>query len=195
VFIDEISWNNIPVTKAFVSATFDPTGIYAKLGGNCEKGLLEGNFEVYYTKGFEWNADFSARQIDCAPIAEKLAGKYGTLTGTINGKISVTGKGTDIQKCAGTLTLDKPGELKVTSADRLLNDLPPSMTGIKTDALKVLLQAFSEYPYTTGGFEVNYSPGNGDAKLHLDGPMGRRHFEVYWHPFVGSEVAKNSDSH
>jgi hypothetical protein len=195
VFIDQISWNNIPVTKAWAFATFDPTGIYAKMGGTCEKGLMDGNFDVYYTDGFKWTAGFFAHSIDCAPIAEQLAGKYGTLTGSINGKLAVNGQGTTIQRVNGTLTLDKPGALKIESADRLLNDLPANTVALKRDALKVILQAFSYYPYETGQFVVDYSPGNGGAKLKLNGPAGKRDFEVYWHPFGSSEVAKDADSH
>jgi hypothetical protein len=195
VQIKEIAWNDIPVTDAWVSATFDPTGIYVKLGGHCEKGLMEGNFDVYYTKGFEWNGNFSAHGIDCAPIAEKLAGKYGTLTGAINGTIAVMGKGTTINKCTGTLTLDQPGELKITSIDRLINDLPESMAALKRQALKIGLGALQYYAYDTGSFNVDYTPASGDAKLKLGGPSGKRDFEVYWHPFGGSEVAKDSENH
>jgi hypothetical protein len=178
-----------------VSATFDPTGIYVKLGGDCEKGLLHGNLEVYYTKGFEWDANLFAQGIDCAPIADKLAGKYGSLTGILNGTIGIVGKGTAIQKCTGTLSLDQPGELRIQSADRLINDLPANSNAFKKAALKIAVQALSFYPYNNGQFTVNYTPTEGNAKLKLDGPMGRRNFEVYWHPFAASEVAKNSDSH
>ncbi len=195
VQIASIAWNNIEVTNAFVSATFDPTGIYVRLGGNCEKGLLEGNLEVYYTKGFLWNADLFAHKIDCAPIAQKLAGKYGSLTGILNGKIAIAGKGTAIQQCSGLLSLDRPGELKIQSADRLMNDLPGNSSAYKKAAVKIAIQALSYYPYNTGQFLVNYTPAEGDAKLKLDGPMGKRNFEVYWHPFAGSEVAKDSDTH
>jgi hypothetical protein len=195
VFIKEVAWNGIPVTNAWATATFDPTGIYARLGGTCEKGLMEGNLEVYYTKGFEWNANFFAHQIDAAPIAEKLAGKYGSLTGVIEGKISVQGKATTINRVNGGLTLDQPGALKIQSVDRLVNDLPASMTGFKRDALKVALQAFTYYPYTQGQFLVDYQPGDGGATLKLNGPVGRRDFSIYWHPFGRSEVAKDGDTH
>jgi hypothetical protein len=195
VFIKEIAWNKIPVTDAWATATFDPTGIYARLGGVCEKGLMEGNLEIYYTKGFEWNANFSAHQIDCAPIAAKLAGKYGTLTGVINGKISVQGKATEIERVNGGLTLGTPGALTIQSVDRLVNDLPASMTGVRRDAIKLALQAFTYYPYSDGQFVVDYRPGNGGATLKLNGPVGRRDFAIYWHPFVSSEVAKATDSH
>ena len=48
--VDEISWNDIPVTKASSTVTFDPNGIYGKLSGACEGGELSGNFEFYYNK-------------------------------------------------------------------------------------------------------------------------------------------------
>jgi len=194
VHIDSISWNDIPITDTWVSATFDPTGIYARLNGHCETGLLAGNLEVYYTKGFAWNANFFAHQLDCAPIAAKLAGKYGTLTGTINGKISVQGQGTEIQRCSGLCTLDRPGALKLTSVDDLMNRLPAGVTGTRRDALKLLLTSFATYPYHTGVFRVDYKPGDGGASLHLDGPVGKRDFTVAWHPIASSEVAKDDGS-
>lgn len=194
VNIDEIAWNGIPVTHVWSSATFDPTGIYVKLGGQCEKGLMEGNFEVYYTKGFDWNANFFVHHIDCQPIAEKLAGKYGSLTGTLDGKISVKGHATDILKCAGTLSLDKPGMLKITSINELLSRLPADMISLKRDAIKLSLQAFAVYPYTSGKLQLDYAPGNGSATLKLGGAYGKRDFEIYWHPFESSKVAKAADN-
>lgn len=193
--INSISWNDIAVTKPWISVTFDPTGIYAKMGGNCEKGLMDGNFEVYYTKGFQWNADLFAHALDCAPIAEKMAGKYGSLTGTLNGKIAITGKGTTIEKCAGTLTLDKPGELRISALDKWVKDLPPSMAQLKKQALKIGASALSYYAYETGSFNVDYTPATGSAALKLDGPSGKRDFSIYWHPFDGSEVAKAGETH
>jgi hypothetical protein len=193
--IDEVSWNGIAATKVWCSATFDPTGIYVKLGGDCEKGLMNGNFEVSYTNGFAWNADFFARQIDCQPIFEKLAGKYGSLTGQLDGKISVVGHATDILKCAGTLSLDRPGLLKIQSVDNLIQRIPADMTSMKRDAMKLALQAFAVYPYTTGELKLDYAPGDGVATLKLDGAYGKRDFSVYWHPFGASEVANGTDTH
>ena len=195
VNIDELAWNGIPVTNVWSSTTFDPTGIYVKLGGTCEKGLMEGNFEVYYTKGFTWNADFFANNVDCQPIFKQLAGKYGSLTGRLDGKISVEGHATDILKCSGTLTLDQPGLLKIQSVDELIKRIPADMISVKRDAMKIALQAFAVYPYTTGQLKLDYAPGDGVATLKLDGGYGKRDFEVYWHPFGASEVAKGTDSH
>ena len=108
--IDEISWNNIPVKKVSATVTFNPNGVYGKLtDGRCEGGLLNGNFEFYYTKGFTWNADFFANKINCQPIAEKMAGKYINLTGELDGKIAVQGKSTEILNAPVRSTCRVPG--------------------------------------------------------------------------------------
>jgi hypothetical protein len=196
VSIKELSWNGIAATDVTTSVTFDPTGIYGKLNGKCERGLLTGNFEIYYLKGFTWNADFFANTIDCAPIAEKLAGKYGTLTGTIDGQIGVQGKATEITSCAGQLKLQQGGVLEITSAGDLLKRLPGAAGSLQNQAMKIAVDALRSYPYTNGGVKINYTPGGGEASLHLDGPSGQRDFSVFLHPYDDgtSKVAKAGDS-
>jgi dicarboxylate transporter DctA-like protein len=196
VNIKELSWNGIAATDVSTSVTFDPTGIYGKLTGKCERGLLSGNFEIYYMKGFTWNADFFANTIDCAPIAEKMAGKYGTLTGTIDGQIGVQGKTTEITNCTGQLDLRKSGVLEISSADDLIKRLPGAKGSLQNQALTLAVDALRNYPYQTGGVKINYTPGGGVAALHLDGPSGKRDFSVYLHPYDDgtSNVAKASDS-
>jgi hypothetical protein len=195
VSIDELSWNDIPVTNVWSSVTFDPTGIYARLGGTCEKGLMEGNFEVYYTKGFAWNANFFANGIDCAPITEKVAGKYMKLTGSLDGQMAVAGRATEILKCNGTLALAHPGLLEIQSVGDLIKRIPADTVGLKRDAMKIALNAFQFYPYQTGELKIDYQPGGGEGTLKLDGGNGRREFGIYWHPFEASKVAKNEDNH
>jgi hypothetical protein len=193
--IDELAWNEIPVTDVWSSVTFDPTGIYAKLGGHCEKGLMEANLEVYYTKGFTWNANFFANKIDCQPIAEKLAGKYMKLTGSLDGKIAVQGRATEILKCSGTLALAHPGLLEIESVDDMMKRIPADTPALKRDAMKIALQAFQFYPYKTGELNLDYQPGGGQGTLKLEGGNGRREFSIFWHPFETSKVARNDESH
>ncbi len=182
--IDEISWNNIPVKKVSATVTFDPNGVYGRLtDGTCEGGLLNGNFEFYYTKGFTWNADFFATKINCQPIAKKLAGKYIDLTGELDGKIAVQGKSTEILNCAGSLNLPSPGLLEIKSMDDLLNRIPPDMIKLKKDAITLAVNSFKTYPYDSGLLTLNYKPSGGLSRLKLDGPRGARQFEIYLHPW------------
>ncbi len=196
VHIKELSWNGIAATDVSTAVTFDPTGIYGKLSGKCENGLLAGNFEIYYLKGFTWNADFFANTIDCAPIADKLAGKYGTLTGTIDGQIGVQGKATEILNCTGHLDLKKAGVLEINSAEDLLKRLPGAAASLQNQSMRIAIDTLRSYPYQTGGITINYTPGGGGAELHLDGPRGKRDFSVYLHPYDDgtSKVAKAGDS-
>jgi hypothetical protein len=175
--IDELSWNNIPVKNVNTTVTFDPNGVFGKLSGVCEGGLLAGNFEFYYIKGFTWNANLFAQKIDCQPIAEKLAGKYVDLTGQLDGKLSVQGRVTEILNCSGALNLPNPGKLDIKSMDDLLDRIPSDMIKLKRDALKI------------GLLNINYTPAGGVSTLKLDGPRGQRQFSVYLHPYSSSDTA------
>ena len=194
IHIDELAWNGIAATNVWSSVTFDPSGIYGRLGGDCENGYLKGNFEVYYTKGFTWNANLFADKINCAPIAEKLAGKYFSLTGALGGQIAVQGKATEIMSCQGTLGFIHPGNLEIHSVNELMKHLPGSAGSLQQNALKIAVASFAEYPYETGELKIGYTPGGGVSTLKLAGPRGRRDFSVYLHPYETSKVAKTDDS-
>jgi hypothetical protein len=190
--VKEVSWNNIPATAVSTNVTFDPDGVYGNLYGKCEGGQVSGNFEFYYTKGFAWNADLFASKINCQPIAEKLVGKYVNLTGELDGKLAVQGQATTIVNCSGLLNLPNPGNLEIKATDDLINRLPSDMIALKRDALKIGISAFRNYPYTSGQLKINYKPSGGLSSLNLDGPLGKRQFEVYLHPWTLSDNSDDS---
>jgi hypothetical protein len=182
IHIAELAWNDIAATDVWSSVTFDPTGVYGRLGGKCEGGYLKGNFEVYYTKGFTWNADFFADKINCQPIAKKLAGSYFDLSGELDGKLAVQGRAAEILRCTGALSLPQAGQLRITSLDDLLNRLPADTPKLKRDAIKLAIDSLRTYPYTSGEFKIDYQPAQGLGTLRLDSPLGKRQFDIYWHP-------------
>jgi hypothetical protein len=189
ISIDEVSWNGIPAKDVSSTVTFDPEGVYGKLYGKCEGGQLNGNFEFYYTKGFTWNADFFANKVNCQPITQKVAGKYIDLTGELDGNIDVEGRSTEILKCDGALSLPNPGELQIKSMAALLDRIPADMISLKRDALKIAINAFQSYPYTSGQLTLNYRPSGGLSSLKLDGPLGKREFDIALHPYQLSDNA------
>jgi hypothetical protein len=185
--IDEVAWNNIPVKNVSTTVTFDPTGVYGKISGGCEGGQLSGNFEFYYTKGFVWNVNLFADKINCQPIAEKLVGKYADLSGELDGKIAVQGKVTEILNCNGLLTLPNPGKLEIKSMQDLLDRLPTDWIALKRQAATIAITAFQTYPYDSGTLRLNYKPSGGLSTLQLEGPRGKREFDVYLHPWSLSD--------
>jgi hypothetical protein len=190
IYIDELSWNNIPVKNVYTSVTFDSGGVSGRLYGTCEGGQLNGNFEFYYSKNFTWNTDLFCDKVNCQPIAEKLAGKYINLTGELDGRLAVQGKAIEILNCSGLLSLPNPGKLDIKSMDDLINRLPANMIKLKKDALKLAISAFQTYPYDSGKLKIAYNPNGGDCMLSLDGPLGKRQFEVYLHPYAEAEKAE-----
>jgi hypothetical protein len=194
VFIDELSWNEIPATEVWSTVTFDSNGIYGNLGGKCESGYLKANFEVYYTKGFTWNANLFADKINCQPVAERVAGKYIDLSGTLDGKIAVQGKATEILNCQGTLDLAHPGVLEIKSMDNLLKRLPANASVTKKDLMNIAVTSFKIYPYRSGEFKIDYKPEGGTGTLKLDSPNGQRQLDIYWHPYETSKVANEANN-
>ncbi|MCE0498891.1 MAG: hypothetical protein LV481_13195 [Methylacidiphilales bacterium] len=187
--VDELSWDDLPVTEVSSNLTFDPNGMYGNLNGKCEGGDLAGNFEFYYAKDFSWNVNFFAQKVNSQPIAAALGGKYLDLTGELDGTISIQGKSTDILACHGSLALPNPGVLVIKSFDGLLKNgsVPPSL---KDQFSKIAVEAFRTYPYQSGIFKIDYKPSGGTGILKLNGPNGRRSFEMYWHPYDESDSSK-----
>jgi hypothetical protein len=195
ITVKKVSWNGIPVTDASSTVTFDSEGVYGKVHGVCQGGQMTGNFEFYYAKGFDWNADFFADKVNLQPIAEKMGGKYINLTGELDGRLDVQGKATDILKCGGTLSLPRPGTLVIKSLDDLLNKLPQTgQLTFKDQALKLAVDNFREYPYQNGQLKIDYTPAGGSGVLSLDSTEGKRQFSIYWHPFTSSKVANDEDN-
>lgn len=194
VFIDELSWNQIPTREVWAYATFDAEGMYGSLGGKCEGGYLKGNFEVYYTKGFVWNVDLSGDEINSQPIAERLVGKYINLTGALDGKIEIKGKATEILSCQGTLKLPSHGQLEIKSLPALMDRLPADASQMKRDLLKIAIASFQTYPYVNGEVKIDYKPASGVGSFRLDSPLGKRQLEMYWHPLESSKVAKDANN-
>ncbi len=195
IAIDEFSWNDLPIKEISSTVTFDENGMYGKLNGKCYGGQLTGNFEIYYTNGFKWNADLFADKINSQPIAAKLGGKYIDLTGTLNGKLSIKGEATNILDCEGTLDLPHPGLLKIKSMENLMSRLPADAPQIKRDALKIAIDSLGSYSYLNGQVKIYYKPSGGVGSLKLDSPNGKRQFDLHWHPYEErSKVANAADN-
>jgi hypothetical protein len=121
-----------------------------------------------------------------------------SMTGELDGDLSVTGKATDIQKINGLLKLPKAGTLHIKSLSDLLDRLPADTSSIKRDSLKIAIQALETYPYDFGELKLDYDSGGGVGSLILDGPNGHRNFDMYLHPWsqsdASSKVANNTNN-
>ena len=121
-----------------------------------------------------------------------------TMTGELDGKLSVQGQVTAIQNVKGSLTLPKAGVVHIKSLDDLLDRLPADTSALKRDTLKIAIQALETYPYSFGQLKIDYANESGVGSLILDGPDGRRQFDMYLHPWSkddsSSKVAKNGDN-
>lgn len=189
--VKNIAWNELQVTDAWSSVTFDRNGIYGKMEGKCYGGYLSTDFAIFFQSGFPWEGHFFAKNVDSSPIAAKLVPSYLSLTGILNGKLSVNGKATEIVRTTGDLALQPPGIMQIKSIDDLVKRLPADWNFIKRDLVTIVLESFRTYNYTQGQITLDYQPPTAVGMLKLGGLQGERNFTVNWHQdSQSSEVAK-----
>jgi hypothetical protein len=189
--VKKLSWNDIDVTDAWSSVTFDRKGIYGRVEGNCHGGYLASDFAVYFDAGFPWNGHFFVLGVDSAPIATKLAPSYLALSGKLQGELTVQGRSRDVVKSFGKLQLEPPGVLEIKSIDQLKQRLPADWNFVKRDLTKILLDSFRRYNYTSGVLSLDYQPPRAVGKLTFQGLQGSRDFTVNWH--FGAESPESSE--
>lgn len=191
IHIKSISWNDLEVTDAWSSVTFDRTGIYGRMEGHCYKGLLTADFAVLFQNGYPWEGHFFVMKVDSEPMIAKLAPAYLSLNGILNGKLAVKGRATEIVQTTGDLKLQPPGVMQIKSVDQLIQKMPADWNFIKRDLITIALESFRTYNYTKGELTLDYQNPTAVGKLSLSGLQGERNFTVNWHQEPpSSEVAK-----
>jgi len=181
VYFDEVSWNQLAVTKAWSSLTFDRTGIYGKMGGECYKGYLNSEFSILFQPDFPWRGTFSMTKVGAKSIAERIAINYVSLEGTLNGQMQVEGKSRVVGHSTASLKLENSGRMEIKSLDKLLSRIPPTWSVTQQDAAKILIDALRTYDYTEGELTMDYQLPDSEAKLSLRGAQGPRTLNLHWH--------------
>lgn len=194
IHIKSLSWNDLEVTDAWSSVTFDRNGIYGRMEGHCYKGLLSADFAVLFQNGYPWEGHFFVSKVDSAPMVTKLAPSYLSLTGILNGKLAVKGKATEIVQTTGDLGLQPPGVLQIKSIDELVRKMPEDWNFIKRDLATIVLESFRTYNYTKGELTLDYQNPTAVGALKLSGLQGTRNFTVNWHQVPPSSEVANSET-
>lgn len=181
IHVKSISWNDLAVTDAWSSVTFDRNGIYGRIEGHCYEGILSSDFAVYFKEGYPWEGHFFAQKVNAGTMVDKLAPSYLSLTGVLNGKLEVNGRATEIVRTSGDMKLTPPGVMEIKSIDELIRKMPADWNFIKRDLVTILLESCRTYNYTKGEVALDYQARQAVGTLKLDGLQGERHFTVNWY--------------
>jgi hypothetical protein len=175
--VDTIRWRDYRITDGWLSATFDGRGINGSLGGSAYDGYVNGGLSIPYTAGTMagWAA---STDLDLAPLAATVAGKYLQMEGVVDVGAAVEADGARIERAGARLDFTRPGMLRFPSLDTLLSKLPADTPSWQRDLARAAVQAFADYPYTSGGGTLSYVYPRGEAHLALAGARGKRRFDI-----------------
>ena len=96
----------------------------------------------------------------------------------VDGEAAVEATSARIERVDARLRFTRPGILRFPSLDALLARLPPDAPSWQHDLARAAVQAFTDYPYTSGGGTLTYVYPRGEAHLGLTGDLGKRQFDI-----------------
>jgi hypothetical protein len=180
VKLDNIQFKTLLATDGKGWITFDRNGVYGGLDALAYSGHIGAGFSFLFKDNYPWNGWVYADKVSLQPVMKALAPEYCTLTGRLAGKITVKAQSKDIQNASGVFQLLDHGRMEIKSIDQLAEKLPTEWPGLKRDAVKVFLNAFRNYDYTSGKITGTFQAPYTKATLELQGAQGRRFFDLSW---------------
>lgn len=179
--VAEVNLRQFSGDDFWLSLTYDESGIYGEFGGNAYQGYLNGGFNFYWDDRFSWIGWVAGTGVELLPVTNIMAPENFLMDGRTEFTLEASGLSTEIDRVAGRLALETPGELDVTQLERLLADLPEEWSGFRKSLTILAVETLQKFKYDSGTGSFWYSHRAGQLDLALKGPYGSREFEVVLH--------------
>lgn len=147
-------------------------------------------FSILKSSSLQYSANLKFEQVDIDKLVQdfKFRKKF-DMTGKLSGNIELAGQGTKIAALKGRfVTLLPGGTLTITDTQFLAN-----MARDKNILADLLVENFKDYHYNNGLISFDLEDSNIVLKIDLDGPSGKRKFDVVLHNFKTSYNEKKQD--
>jgi hypothetical protein len=181
VFFDRLRWRQYEAGEAWLSATFDRSGINGGFGGRAYSGYLKGGFSFLFEENTPWIGWLSGNKIDLKRFTDVIAPQNFQMTGPLDFKLQMDAFGRRIERVKGKFNALKPGHLKIGKLDALLSDIPDTWSNLKKSSTRLILETLRDFDYTDAGGDLWFVESQGILGLKLQGPLGSRNFEILLH--------------
>ncbi len=179
VRVREFQWKDFRANNLWVSVTFDEKGIYLQYGGDAYGGYLNGNGNILLKENLPWDSSLAVTQIDVGKLTKALAMDRFYMTGKADLKTIILAQGKYVEEVKGGLLLGKSGMMSIPPLEEFFPKIEAQdWDQIKKDLTEIFLKSFSEYHYTEGKLDFNYTPKGGNVKLVMDGDGGKRNINI-----------------
>ncbi len=180
LYVDAITWRDLPLDHAWLSLVFDPAAISGHYGGAVAGGYLNGGFTCGWSATDRWNFWGTASKLDTRKLCEALASENVEMEGGADLNFTLDGQADDL---TGALALKSrsSGTVVIRSLDALIDRIQQNTRGFRREALQAVVRGMRQYPYEHYALDVRYRRPNAELKFLAKGPVGQRKLELCWH--------------
>ncbi|MEI6073750.1 MAG: hypothetical protein WCS31_18360 [Verrucomicrobiae bacterium] len=181
VFLDAIRWRQFQGSDAWLSATFDKSGINGDFGGRFTDGYMSGGFSFLFVEGAPWIGWLAGERISLRQLTDVLAPKNFRMSGPLDFNLQMDAFGSNIERVKGSFRATKPGRMEIGKLDDLLANLPDSWSNLKRSSTRLALESLRDFDYDQADGDLWAVRGQGILGLKLQGPLGSRKFDIVLH--------------
>ena len=181
VYFNSLRWRQYEAADAWLSATFDRSGINGAFGGRSYGGYLKGGFSFLFDDETPWIGWLSGNDIDLQRLTDIISPQNFRMTGPLDFKLQMDAFGRRIERVKGKFNTLRPGRMKIGKLDDLLADIPDKWSNLKKSSTRVVLETLRDFNYTKAGGDCWFVENQGIFGLKLQGPLGSRNLEVVLH--------------
>lgn len=179
--LDHLRWRQYQAAEAWVSVTFDHSGINGFFGGAAYGGYISGGFSFFFSGDSPWIGWVSGEAVDLARLTEVISPQNFHMTGPLNFEAQVDAQRQKILRMKGNLLTTAPGQLKIRKLDDLLGRIPQTWGAFKQDSVRIALETLRDFAFTACEGKFWFVDEQGIFDLGLQGPHGSRNFQIVLH--------------
>lgn len=181
VYLRRILWRQFETTEAWVSATFDKSGINGDFGGAAYGGYLSGGFSFLFDARSPWIGWAAGTGVSLRKFTDVASPQNFRMTGPMDFSFQVDAFGREIERVKAGFRARKSGRMVIGKIDDLLANIPDTWPALKQDSTRIALEALRDFDYDTATGSMWFVGGQGVAELRLQGPLGSRNFDIVLH--------------
>lgn len=181
VFFDKIRWRQYEAGEAWLSATFDRSGINGDFGGQAYGGYLKGGFSFLFEDDAPWIGWIFGDKVSLRRVTDIVSPQNFRMTGPLDFKIQMDAFGRRIERVKGNFRALKPGRMTIGKLDDLLKNIPDTWSNLKKSSTRLALEALRDFDYSKAGGDFWFVDNQGILGLKLQGPLGSRNFDIVLH--------------
>ena len=181
VRLSSLLWRQYRAADAWISTTFDQTGINGEFGGRFYGGYISGGFSFLFDDESPWIGWISGKGVDLRQLTDAAAPKNFRMTGPLAFKVQTNANGREIERLKGDFHASKPGHLTISKLDEFLSNLPPKWDALKKSSTRIALETLRDFDYKTAAGDFWIVREQGIVDLKLQGPQGSRNLKVVLH--------------